>query len=407
MESPEYSVTPTSQATVVPLEKPLRPERGGRRLAVGVPKEVVNEERRVALSPSGVCALAAGGHEVIVQKGAGEFAHFADRLYTEEGAQIADSAEDVYRRCDLIVKVAPPSGDEVELLRDKQILVSALHLGNASREFFQRLMNLSVTGIGFEFIKTADGTYPIVRMMHEIMGSMSIQIAARYLESAEGGAGLVLGGISGVPPAHVLILGAGVVGEWAARTALGFGARVTVLDSDLASLRALEHYLDRRITTAMANEQYIRHYVSSADVIIGAMVHGGSRSPVLVTEDMVESMRPGSVVVDAVIDQGGCIETSRPTSHSQPVFKEHGVIHYCVPNMPSNAARTATDALTNVLVPFLLEIGSSDTLNEALWRNEGLRTGTYVYRRHLTKKNLATLFGMPHRDIELLIASGI
>jgi len=198
-----------------------------------------------------------------------------------------------------------------------------------------------------------------------------------------------------------------VVGEWAARTALGFGARVTVLDSDLASLMALEHYLDRRITTAMANEQYIRRFVGSADVIIGAMVHGGSRSPVLVTEEMVASMRPGSVVVDAVIDQGGCIETSRPTSHSHPVFTEHGVIHYCVPNMPSNAARTATDALTNVLVPFLLEIGDCDTVNEALWRNEGLRNGTYVYRRHLTKKSLASLFGMPHRDIELLIASGI
>jgi len=407
MESPEYSATSTSQATVVPLEKPLRPERRGRRLTVGIPRETVNEERRVALSPSGVCALAAGGHDVVVQRGAGELAHFPDRLYTEEGAQIVDSAEDVYTRCDLIAKVAPPSGDEVELLRDKQILVSALHLGNATKEFFQRLMDLTVTGIGFEFIKTADGTYPIVRMMHEIMGSMSIQIAARYLESAEGGAGLVLGGISGVPPAHVLILGAGVVGEWAARTALGFGARVTVLDSDLASLRALEHYLDRRITTAMANDQYIRHYVSSADVIIGAMVQGGSRSPVLVTEEMVESMRRGAVVVDAVIDQGGCIETSHPTSHSKPVFTEHGVIHYCVPNMPSNAARTATDALTNVLVPFLLEIGSSDTLNEALWRNEGLRNGTYVYRKHLTKKNLASLFGMPHRDIELLIASGI
>ncbi|HEY5564314.1 MAG TPA: alanine dehydrogenase [Rhodothermia bacterium] len=407
MESPEYSVASSAQAAVVPMEKPLKLERRGRGLTVGVPREQVNEERRVALSPSGVSALAACGHDVIIERGAGKLAHFPDGLYTNEGAEIADSASDIYGRCDLVVKVAPPSGDELNLLREKQILISALHLGNATKEFFGRLMELSVTGIGFEFIKTADGTYPIVRMMHEIMGSMSIQIAARYLESAEGGAGLVLGGISGVPPAHVLILGAGVVGEWAARTALGFGARVTVLDSDLASLMALEHYLDRRITTAMANEQYIRRFVGSADVIIGAMVHGGSRSPVLVTEEMVASMRPGSVVVDAVIDQGGCIETSRPTSHSHPVFTEHGVIHYCVPNMPSNAARTATDALTNVLVPFLLEIGDCDTVNEALWRNEGLRNGTYVYRRHLTKKSLASLFGMPHRDIELLIASGI
>jgi alanine dehydrogenase len=264
-----------------------------------------------------------------------------------------------------------------------------------------------VTGIGFEFIKDSDGTYPIVRMMHEIMGSMSIQIAARYLESSEGGGGLVLGGISGVPPAHVLILGAGVVGEWAARTALGFGARVTVLDTDLGALRALEHFLDRRITTAVANEQYTRRFVRSADVIIGAIVRGGTRSPVLVTEDMVASMRNGSVIVDAVIDQGGCVETSRPTTQSSPTFVSHGVVHYCVPNIPSNAARTATDALTNVLVPYLIEIGESESINEALWKNEGLRNGTYVYRKHLTKKTLSSLFGMAHRDIELLIASGI
>jgi alanine dehydrogenase len=210
-----------------------------------------------------------------------------------------------------------------------------------------------------------------------------------------------------VPPSNVVILGAGVVGEWAARTAIGFGANVVVLDSDLSALRALEHYLDRRVTTAMATNQYIRNAVVSADVIIGAMMSAGNRSPVLVTEEMVQSMRAGSVIVDAVIDQGGCIETSRPTTHSNPIFRQHDVIHYCVPNMPSNAARTSTYALSNVLVPYLLDIGEVGSVNEALWRNVALRSGTYVYRRHLTKKSLATMFGMPHRDIELLIASGI
>jgi alanine dehydrogenase len=198
-----------------------------------------------------------------------------------------------------------------------------------------------------------------------------------------------------------------VVGEWAARTALGFGAHVIVLDNDLGALRVMEHYLDRRITTAMATEQYIRQAVQRADVVIGAMMTAGQRAPIMVSEDMVMGMRPGTVIVDAVIDQGGCIETSHPTTHSEPAFVKHGVIHYCIPNMPSNAARTATYALTNVLVPYLLKIGEAGSVNDALWRDVGLRNGTYVYRRHLTKKSLAAMFGMAHRDIELLIASGI
>lgn len=406
METPDFSST-TGAAGIMPLEKLATTSNGGRTLRIGVPKESMNEERRVSLNPSGVCVLVANGHEVVVERGAGELAHLNDRMYSEQGAEIADSRQDVFDSSNLVVKVSPPGPEELEMLHERQILVSALHLGNTTADFLQRLVNLSVTAIGFEFIKSADGAYPIVRMMHEIMGSMAIQIAGRYLESSEGGSGLLLGGISGVPPAHVLVLGSGVVGEWAARTALGFGARVTVLDTDLGGLRDLEHYLDRRITTAVANEQYIRQYVKSADVIVGAFVRGGSRSPILVTEDMVASMRPGSVIVDAVIDQGGCIETSVPTSHSNPVYRRHDVVHYCVPNMPSNAARTATDALTNVLVPYLLEIGETENINDALWRNEGLRNGTYVYRKHLTKKSLAGLFGMSHREIELLIASGI
>ncbi|MEL6613616.1 MAG: NAD(P)-dependent oxidoreductase, partial [Bacteroidota bacterium] len=208
-------------------------------------------------------------------------------------------------------------------------------------------------------------------------------------------------------PSTVVILGAGVVGEWAARTALGFGAHVIILDNDLPALRQMEHYLDRRVMTATANEPYVRQAVQNADVVIGAMMSAGQRPPVVVTEDMVAGMKEGSVIVDVVIDQGGCIETSRPTSPSAPTFVQHGVIHYCVPNLPSVAARTASYALTNVVVPYLLDIGESGSINDALWTNGSLRTGTYVYRRHLTKKSLATLFGMPHRDIELLIASGI
>lgn len=389
------------------MEKPALLREQHQALRIGVPRELVNEERRVSLTPSGVATLVADGHEVCVLAGAGTSAHFSDVEYTEAGADVVDDPAELYAKSNLVVKVGPPAHEELQYLQEKQILISALNLGGTTPDFLSRLMKLGITAIGFEFIRDPDGTFPIVRMMHEIMGSMAIQVAARYLESDGGGKGIMLGGISGVPPASVVIIGAGVVGEWAARTALGYGAHVIVLDTDLSALRALEHYLDRRITTAMATDAYTRSAVASADVVVGAMISAGQRSPVLVTEDMVASMRPGSVIVDVVIDQGGCIETSRATSHSEPTFVLHDVVHHCVPNMPSNAARTATYALTNVLVPYLLQIGDAGSINEALWGNAGLRNGTYVYRKHLTKKSLATMFGMPYRDVELLIASGI
>lgn len=376
-------------------------------LRIGIPREISNEERRVALTPGGVQTLAANGHRVFVQKEAGLYAHFKDSEYMEAGADVVESPEELYSTCNLIVKVGPPARNELELLQEKQILFSALHLGSATPDILSKLTELCITGIGFEFIRDSDDTFPIVRTMHEIMGSMSVQIAARYLESSDGGQGIMLGGISGVPPSTVLVLGASIIGEWAARTALGYGAHVIVLDNNLSSLRSLEQLLDRRIFTAMASEHYIRESIRSADVVIGAAMTSGHRAPMLVTEEMVATMRPGSVIVDVVIDQGGCIETSRATTHSNPTYREYDVIHYCVPNMPSNAARTATYALTNVLVPYLIQIGEVGKMNEALWRNVGLRNGTYAYRRHITKKSLSTLFGLPHRDIELLIASGV
>jgi len=392
---------------VLTQEKPKETAKKGQQLHIGVPKEALPDERRVAVSPGGVATLVANGHSVLVGEGAGEGANFPDTEYADAGAEIVSSPADLFNRSDLVVKVGPPTEDESTMIRERQVLISALHLGDTSPVFLKRMIDLGVTGLGFEFIRDSDGSLPIVRMMHEIMGSMSIQIAARYLESGEEGRGVMLGGISGVPPANVVILGAGVVGEWAARTALGFGAHVIVLDNDLGALRTIEHYLGRGITTAMATSQYISQALLTADVVIGAMMSAGHRSPVVVTEDMVASMRDGSVVVDTMMDQGGCIETSQPTTHSDPVFRRHGVIHYSVPNMPSNAARTATYALTNVLVPYVLKIGEASSVNEALWMDVGLRNGTYVYRKHLTKKSLAQMFGIPHRDIELLIASGI
>lgn len=395
------------ESALLPLEKTAAVGERAQRLRIGVPSEAANHERRVALAPYAAAVLVGSGHEVRIQAGAGKDAQFADTDYADAGCEVVDDAGEVYAESDLVAKVFPPRPDELDLMRERQVLISALHLGGLESDTLRRLMDLKVTGIGFEFIADADGTLPIVRMMHEISGSMAVQTAARLLESTEGGRGVMLGGISGVPPATVVILGAGVIGEWAARTAIGFGAHTIVLDTDLPALRAIEHVLDRRVTTAMANPTYLKNAVKNADVVIGAAMSMGQRSPVVVTEEMVASMRPGSVVVDLVIDQGGCVETSRPTTPDAPTFTCHGVVHHCLPNLPSAVARTGTYALSNALTPYLLEIGEAGSINDALWSNVSLRTGTYVYRRHLTKKSLAAMFNMPHRDIELLIASGI
>lgn len=389
------------------LEKTLKKENGGVSLRIGFPKERSNDEHRVSITPGGVSVLVANGHEVFIEREAGEGANFSDTEYAEAGAVMCSTAKELFKKSEFIVKVAPPTKDELSFMEAEQILLSAIHLGNADKEFFNELIGKGITGIGFEFMQLTDGSFPIVRMMHEITGSMSMQIAAHYLESYSEGQGIMLGGISGIPPATVVILGAGIIAEYAARTALGYGAQVFVMDNDLSRLRHLENSLNRRIITTMANHQYLSSATKAADVIIGAALVEGHRAPCWVTEQMVETMKAGSVIVDTVIDQGGCIATSRPTKHSKPVFTKHDVIHYCVPNIPSGVARTATYALNNVIVPFLLEIGDEGGFKQALWSNHSLRTGTYVYKKNLTKKTLSNFFDIPYRDIEMLIASRI
>jgi len=397
----------TEKIGIQTLEKRLMTSESKISLKIGLPKEASNDERRICLTPGGVSVLTSNGHEVYIEKQAGEEANFTDQEYADAGAEIAYSVDQVYKKAEMIVKVSPPSESEMELLEHDHILLSALHLGNATEEFIELLIKKNITAVGFEFIKGEDKEFPLVRMMHEITGSMSVQVGAHYLEKNDGGQGIMLGGISGIPPATVVILGAGITAEYAARTALGYGAQVFVMDNDLAKLRHLENALDRRIITATANYQYLSSALQYADVVIGAALFEGERAPVLVTEPMVASMKQGSVIVDTVIDQGGCIATSKATTHSNPTYMEHGVIHYCVPNIPSNVARTATYALNNVIVPYLLAIGDAGGIRECLWTNTALRNGTYVYKKHLTKKSLSKIFDMPYREIEMLIASQI
>lgn len=397
----------TEQIGLKTLEKHLMRSKSQVSLKIGLPTEISNDERRISLTPGGVSILKANGHNIYIEKGAGEHANFSDQEYADAGAEISYSPEDVFKKSELILKIAPLAEEEFDMLEPDQAIISALHMGSQTEDYLKLLTEKSITGIGYEFIRGEDKEFPIVRMMHEITGSMAVQIAAHYLESLSRGQGIMLGGISGVPPATVVILGAGITGEYAARTALGYGAQVFVMDTDLTALRRLENALDRRIITAVANHQYLNTALKFADVIIGAAMAEGERSPCWVTEEMVVGMKPGSVIVDTVIDQGGCVATSRPTTHSNPVFMQHDIIHYCVPNIPANVARTATYALNNVLVPYVLAIGDAGGVKECLWENVALRNGTYVYKKHLTKKSLSKMFDMPYREIEMLIASQI
>jgi len=388
------------------LEQTAIQDHNRKSLRIGIPRELTNQETRVCLTPSGVATLVANGHEVFMETGAGRLSHFTDQHYSDAGAQIAFNAQEVYKTAELLLKVAPPTQPEIQQMAEGQVLISALHLGSTRSEFYTQLQKKNITAIAFEFIREEDDTFPIVRILHEITGSMSIQLAAHYLESFQKGQGIVLGGISGIPPAVVVILGAGIIGEYAARTALGYGAQVFVLDNDLSLLRRIENALDRRIVTAMANHQYLTDAVKMADVLIGAVMDEGKRAPVWITEPMVSLMKPGSVIVDTVIDQGGCIATSRSTTHSDPVFLYNDIVHFGVPNIPAAVARTGTNALNNVLVPYVLAVGDSGGITGALWSNTALRRGTYLFNRTITQKVVHEYTELPYRDIELMMAVG-
>ncbi|CUU09243.1 L-alanine dehydrogenase [Candidatus Thermokryptus mobilis] len=373
---------------------------------IGIPRESVDAqkilERRVALTPAGVKALVDSGHEVFVESMAGEYSGFSDAEYEKMGGKIVFSKEEVYKRAQMIVKVSRPSEAEYSYLCDGHLLFGFLHLAVAPKSFVEILLERKITAIGYEIIELPDGRLPILQAMSEIAGQMAIVIAARYLQNEDGGRGIVLGGIPGVPPATVVILGAGVVGQNAIRAALGLGAHVVVLDKDVDKLREVEKLFDKRVETAIANVYNIEKAVQFADVLIGAVLIHGALTPKLVTEEMVKKMKPGSVIIDVSIDQGGCIETSRPTTIVNPVFVKHGVIHYCVPNIASNVARTATYALTNVSLPYILEIANSG-LEHVLRERPSFAKGVYTYLGYCTNQSIAEIFNLKYKKIEELL----
>ncbi len=382
----------------------LKPEKT-MNVSIAMPRERAQDERRVALSPAGVQILVEQGVRVIVESGAGTFCNFSDENYSDAGALVASCPDELYRQANVIVKVSPPQTEELSMFQPGQMLISALHLGTVSRQMIRTLIEKNITAIGFEFIETRDGELPIVRTLSEIAGSLAIQTAAKYLETGYGGSGILLGGIAGVPPAHVTIIGAGTVGLFAAQDALGLGAQVTVLDKEINRLRRFEAFFNRHLVTAIANDHYIAQLALISDVMIGALSPKQKLGKPLVSEQVVKTMKQGSVIIDVSIDQGACFATSRHTTHTNPIYVKHGVTHYCVPNIPSAVAKTASFALTNTLLPFLQKLTAHETIPDILWKSHSLRKGTYIYKGYVTKKILAELTDFPYREIDMLLAT--
>ncbi len=354
----------------------------------GVPKEVRDLENRVGLTPAGVHALVGAGHKVYVERGAGVGAGFSDENYRTVGADIVYSAEEAYGRADVVTKVTRLTSEEYGLLRPGQTILSFTHLAVASRDLVEALQAREVTLIAYEMIQSADGTLPVLHTSSEVAGRLAPIIAGELLSSTRGGRGILLSGVTGVPPGAIVILGAGVLGTNAARAFLGLGAQVTVLDRNSQRLQRIEDMTGGRVTTLFSTRYNLQRVVEFADVLVGAVLSPGQRAPVLISREMVKRMRPRAVIMDFSIDQGGCVETSRPTTHRDPTFVAEGVIHYCVPTILSRVARTASHALLNASLPFLFDIGQNG-IDEAIRGNPALARGVNVWRGKLMETPLA------------------
>jgi alanine dehydrogenase len=388
----------------VPLEETLEIIPKKKQLFIGIPKETSFQENRIALTPEAVSVLVNSGHEVAVEHSAGEGSFYFDSDYSEAGARIIYEKAELFKAT-TIIKSAPISEEEAGLLQPNQVVISPIHLPFLKSEMLEILIQKKIIAIAFESIKDDSGTYPIVRSMSEIAGSSAILTAAKYLSNVHNGKGILLGGISGVPPAEVLIIGAGVVGEFAARTALGLGASVKIFDNSIYRLMRLQNNIGRRCYTSVLDPLTLAEELANADVAVGALKPVNGITPVVVTDDMVSNMKAGSVIVDVSIDRGGCFETSKVTTHEKPVFKKYDVIHYCVPNIASGISRTASRAISNVLMPIMQQCADSGGVEELIQVKKGIRNGVYMYKGCVTNAPLARRFNFKYTDLELLLAS--
>ncbi len=395
------SISPFTKEQLLPQPEMLEIKKQKGELFIGLPKETHFEEKRISLTPDAVAALVAHGHRVVVETNAGEGANYSDREYSEAGAKISYDIKEVFA-CNLVVKVEPPSLEEIKLMNPQTFLISALQLKTQNKKYFEALAKKRITAIAYDYIKDEDGVFPILKSLSEIAGISSMHIAAELMTASNGGNGLLLGNISGVPPTDVVILGAGTVGKFAAKAAFGLGARIKVFDNSITKLRRLQESVPGPIYTSTVQPKSLLKALMRCDVAIGA-IRGIDRSPIIVTEAMIEQMKDGAVIVDVCIDRGGCFETSKVTTHSKPTFRIHDVIHYCVPNIPSRYSRTASVSISNILTPYLLNIAEEGGFENAARFDKSLRNGMYFYHGVLTNKTVADWFDLPFRDINLLI----
>jgi alanine dehydrogenase len=395
------SISPFTKQQLLPQEEKLEVARHKSELFIGIPKETSFQEKRICLTPDAVNSLTFQGHRVMIESGAGESASYSDHEYAEAGAEITNDTAKVLA-CPMILKVEPPTLTAIELMHNKTIVISAIQLKTRQKAYFEALARKKITALAFEYIKDEDGTYPAVKSLSEIAGTASILIASELMISTEFGKGLLFGNITGVPPTEVVILGAGTVGEFAAKTAIGLGANVKVFDNSITKLRRLQNNLNQRIFTSTIQPKSLLKALRRCDVAIGAM-RGKERCPIVVTETMVEYMKKGAVIVDVSIDTGGCFETSEVTTHEKPTFIKNNIIHYCVPNIPSRYSKTASLSISNIITPYLLQIAQDGGIESAIRCNKGLKNGVYLYHGILTNKAIGEWFGIQDNDINLIV----
>lgn len=388
----------------IPLEETLEIIPKRKKLFIGIPKEDAYQENRIPLTPEAISILVQNGHEVVIEQNAGLRSHFSDNDYAEQGAQIVYDKESVFK-AHVILKSAPITEHDINYLQNGQLVISPVHLPFLKSHILEQLIKKRIIAIAFDSIKDDSGAYPIVRSMSEIAGSSAITIASNYLSSAHHGRGILLGGVAGVPPARVVIIGAGMVAESATKTALGLGATVQVFDNSIYRLMRLQNNVGQRIYTSVINSKILEKELINADVAVGALKPVNGVTPVVVSEQIVSQMKAGSIIVDVSIDRGGCFETSRVTSHEHPVYTKHDVIHYCVPNIASGVPRTASKAISNVLMPILDEAAELGGFEALLQIKSGIRHGVYLYKGCVTNIAIAKRFNLNFTNIDLILST--
>lgn len=395
---------PLNSPAYMPQEEVLEVVRRKEQMIIGIPKDTSRFENRIPLTPQGVELLVNSGHDVILESEAGAAANYSDLEYSEAGAIIVRSREEVYK-AQVVLKVSPPTNEEISLLTPSQLVISQINMHDQSRETIKKMMDKRINAIGYEIFRDESGSFPVIRGMSEIEGYAAIMIASEFLSKAHNGKGVLFGGITGISPAEVVILGAGTAGEYAARAALGLGALVKVFDNSYSNLRELQHNLGQHVFTSVLHPHALEKALRSADAVLGSMQYLQTGLSFMVTEEQVSKMKKGAVIVDLSMAQGGCFESSMCTDFDHPVFKKHGVIHYCVPNISSRVARTASIVLSNIFTPLLLQIADLGGIHNLIKSNIGVSNGVYIYKGILTNNQIGKQFDLPSKDIGLLMAA--